>query len=52
MLQHFPENYNKQILCLHRGCLYFLTTKPKLCKKVYFGAKKNGQGRFLKHCLL
>lgn len=53
MLQHFPENYNKQVLSVQgRTCLYFLTTKPKLCKKVYFGAKKMGQGRFSKHCLL
>ncbi len=47
MLQHFPENYSKQVPDIQgRACLYFLTTKPKICKKVYFGAKKMGQGRF------
>jgi hypothetical protein len=47
MLQHFPKKYNKRIPeFLSGACLYFLTTKPKICKKVYFGAKKMGQGRF------
>ena len=46
MLQHFPENCNRQIPVLIGACLYFLTTKPKLCKKVYFRAIKFGQGRF------
>jgi len=46
MLEHFPKNCNKQIRSSSRVCLYFLTTKPKLCKKVYFRAIKFGQGRF------
>ncbi len=46
MLAHFPKNCNKQIRQECRDWLYFLTTKPKLCKKVYFRAIKFGQGRF------
>lgn len=47
MLQHFPKKYNKRIQEFLSGvCLYFLTTKPKLCKKVYFRAIKFGQERF------
>ncbi len=53
MRQHFPENSNNPGLNFSAGCgMYFLTSKPKLCKKVYFRAIKFGTGRFLKRCLL
>ncbi len=46
MLQHFPEKIVTNDRCFAAGRLYFSSPKPKICKKVYFRAKKRGQGRF------
>ncbi len=47
MLQHFPEKCNERSPDFQPGAVrIFLTSKPKLWKKVYFQTKKAGQRRF------
>ncbi len=45
MLLHFPKIITNDP-GYETGCLYFLTIKPKLCKKVYFRALRSGRGLF------
>jgi hypothetical protein len=47
MFAAFPGKIvTNKIQLYEKACLYFLTPKSKICKKVYFRAIKNGQERF------